>query len=664
MKKITIVVLVLISVKLFGQVRTYDFPGGEEFRSPDYEISIIQGSDTLKSFVYYSYGLDSYTSYNWDGSFNQNWTYNHVAPESHSSAIFSFNGTVTVRVKVLSFASEISLPLKSAKVLPSSYGIECTIVGKDIIEFELDSPEKVVVIPNYDEAWNVYVQKSNGHIPIDSWKDDYNVERKRSSYHGTNLTSYLTEGYRNPLFIFGHAEETDVPDKNDESTLVVKPGASIDQITLYTYKTIWFEPGIHDLSHWGTNPYNHVDIKKGQTFYLEGGSYVKARITSNTSGTEKSTIKGRGVLSGIDHAWILNFETGSQIVNVDIIKGITITDRGSFSIYGGHYIGDVALIGAWHGNTDGPDYTDNCLIEKSFLMAYDDNLKLNNNTDVRHCVIWQGPNAHAIMVKETFRDQYEGIHLFANSTVEDIDIIGYFPGTDWNNPWPQLSRAAISIVTAMDILITNFTFKDIRIESPYLSRVLNIYNLNTNEINPGWFNTTSENYHSRIDGITFENISINAPVICYEALLGSGYSNSFKNVSLENFNINGVTITPENIEDYFEIEYKQIENLVVSGKTVTSISHSATSDTPFFIENYPNPFNASTRIRFSINTTSQVDVNVYNIMGQRVAKLMNKILFPGEHQINWTPENLSSGFYIIKIFTDSKAASIKTIYLK
>lgn len=54
-------------------------------------------------------------------------------------------------------------------------------------------------------------------------------------------------------------------------------------------------------------------------------------------------------------------------------------------------------------------------------------------------------------------------------------------------------------------------------------------------------------------------------------------------------------------------------------------------------QNYPNPFNPSTRIPFEIGGTKPVDVqvNVYNLLGQKVAVLLNKELLPGNYEIAW-----------------------------
>lgn len=54
-------------------------------------------------------------------------------------------------------------------------------------------------------------------------------------------------------------------------------------------------------------------------------------------------------------------------------------------------------------------------------------------------------------------------------------------------------------------------------------------------------------------------------------------------------------------------------------------------------QNYPNPFNPSTRIPFEIGGAKAVDVqvNIYNLLGQKVAVLLDKPLFPGNYEVTW-----------------------------
>ncbi|MDP4115645.1 MAG: LamG-like jellyroll fold domain-containing protein [Bacteroidota bacterium] len=74
--------------------------------------------------------------------------------------------------------------------------------------------------------------------------------------------------------------------------------------------------------------------------------------------------------------------------------------------------------------------------------------------------------------------------------------------------------------------------------------------------------------------------------------------------------------------------------------------------------NYPNPFNPSTRINVSLPEDQVVKLCVYNILGEKVATLINRKMEAGVHEINFNAANLASGIYIYKIeagkFTQTK----------
>jgi len=67
------------------------------------------------------------------------------------------------------------------------------------------------------------------------------------------------------------------------------------------------------------------------------------------------------------------------------------------------------------------------------------------------------------------------------------------------------------------------------------------------------------------------------------------------------------------------------------------------------LQNYPNPFNPSTTIGFSIPQTSNVSVDVFNVVGERVATVMNQTLEAGYHQIDFNASNLPSGTYVYQL---------------
>ncbi|HEY3252063.1 MAG TPA: S8/S53 family peptidase [Ignavibacteria bacterium] len=75
-------------------------------------------------------------------------------------------------------------------------------------------------------------------------------------------------------------------------------------------------------------------------------------------------------------------------------------------------------------------------------------------------------------------------------------------------------------------------------------------------------------------------------------------------------------------------------------------------------ENYPNPFNPTTKIKFDLPKTGITKLAVYDILGREVASLVNEELKAGKYEINFNAGNFSSGVYFYKIiageFVDTK----------
>ncbi len=66
-------------------------------------------------------------------------------------------------------------------------------------------------------------------------------------------------------------------------------------------------------------------------------------------------------------------------------------------------------------------------------------------------------------------------------------------------------------------------------------------------------------------------------------------------------------------------------------------------------QNYPNPFNPSTTITFSLPVDSDVQLSLYNMLGQKVADITNSQFQAGTHKVDFISEGLSSGTYIYLI---------------
>ena len=71
-------------------------------------------------------------------------------------------------------------------------------------------------------------------------------------------------------------------------------------------------------------------------------------------------------------------------------------------------------------------------------------------------------------------------------------------------------------------------------------------------------------------------------------------------------------------------------------------------------QNYPNPFNPTTTIRFSLPQTANVTLTVYNMIGQKVADVVeNEVYAAGEHSMSFEADNLSAGVYIYHLAADN-----------
>lgn len=101
--------------------------------------------------------------------------------------------------------------------------------------------------------------------------------------------------------------------------------------------------------------------------------------------------------------------------------------------------------------------------------------------------------------------------------------------------------------------------------------------------------------------------------------------------------------------------------LDVEQQQAVSTEESRASDLPNAFElqqNFPNPFNPSTTIRFELNSAQQVSLTIYNAIGQQVATLVDRRLQAGSHQVQFDARNLSSGMYFYRL--SSPDANIQT----
>jgi hypothetical protein len=80
--------------------------------------------------------------------------------------------------------------------------------------------------------------------------------------------------------------------------------------------------------------------------------------------------------------------------------------------------------------------------------------------------------------------------------------------------------------------------------------------------------------------------------------------------------------------------------------------------------NFPNPFNPTTKIRFDLPKSSNVKVSVYDVIGKENATLVNENLSIGKFEVEWNAKNNSSGIYFYKLSTDDFTEVKRCVLIK
>lgn len=81
-------------------------------------------------------------------------------------------------------------------------------------------------------------------------------------------------------------------------------------------------------------------------------------------------------------------------------------------------------------------------------------------------------------------------------------------------------------------------------------------------------------------------------------------------------------------------------------------------------QNYPNPFNPSTTINYSIENSGQVQIAVYNLMGQKVAELVNEMKTAGSYNVTWNASGAASGMYYYRLEANGQTMTRKMTLIK
>ena len=133
---------------------------------------------------------------------------------------------------------------------------------------------------------------------------------------------------------------------------------------------------------------------------------------------------------------------------------------------------------------------------------------------------------------------------------------------------------------------------------------------------------------------------------------------TFKNLENNKFDLKIAT----QIFDSVGSKYHSIEYVTLEPINILPIDYK-------LLQNFPNPFNSFTRIRFEIPQKSNVTVRIYDLLGREVKNLYEKDIEPGYYEIPWnsTDENnrtIASGTYFVILDIKDNGKVIKRINIK
>ncbi|MDP8203301.1 MAG: T9SS type A sorting domain-containing protein, partial [Candidatus Tenebribacter mawsonii] len=143
---------------------------------------------------------------------------------------------------------------------------------------------------------------------------------------------------------------------------------------------------------------------------------------------------------------------------------------------------------------------------------------------------------------------------------------------------------------------------------------------------------------------------------CYYKLVSSGGRNLPKNCKRK----------PNNFAEYSQIKQEIQTQLLFGNESDEQDNH--IPSIPVLNNNYPNPFNPTTTISFSIPEECKVELSVYNIKGQKVKTLSNNNFNKGNHSVVWSGvdesgKSVGSGVYFYKLNVNGKSESVKKCLL-
>ena len=132
-------------------------------------------------------------------------------------------------------------------------------------------------------------------------------------------------------------------------------------------------------------------------------------------------------------------------------------------------------------------------------------------------------------------------------------------------------------------------------------------------------------------------------------------------VNLHLSDVFGGKLLNETIQDggEFTIYDSRINKIMIDGNYINEFPISFALE-----QNYPNPFNPSTKIKFAVPKEANVNLSIYNVLGEMVTTLVNEEKKAGYHEVDFDASSLASGVYLYRIKAGDFVSTKKMILMK
>jgi hypothetical protein len=105
--------------------------------------------------------------------------------------------------------------------------------------------------------------------------------------------------------------------------------------------------------------------------------------------------------------------------------------------------------------------------------------------------------------------------------------------------------------------------------------------------------------------------------------------------------------------------------VALGGGPTVGVRENANLPSTFVLsQNYPNPFNPTTKITYAVPTVTNVRLEVFDVLGRKVATLVNETKQAGEYSVDFNASRLVSGVYMYHMTTPKTSITKKMILVK